>query len=698
MVGRLVLWTILSLLSINSFAEAAAKLAKKSSCKDRCGSVHIPYPFGMGADHCYVDNWFEIICKKDSTLGTPKPFLKRFNQEVLAISILESTVRVSHRITPSCSTTPVNQYNMEFEKSPFAFSESNNMFVAMGCNNSASMWSLDGRIIFGGCKSPCNRGRFIQGNRSNDTSNCCQTEIPYDLNAFITTIEPKVSHNSANVNGECNYAFLVDKHWFQKYFTVPNPNMSVPVVLKWGIDPISYSSKFYGPTSKQYHCHRNDPTLLGNHNFTISTHKCACAHGYEGNPYLPQGCQDIDECAHPELNHCSNSRCKNTDGGISIILGALFLVIGGWCAYKMVQKRKGLKQKEKFFQRNGGLLLQQQLSTREAHVENIKLFNSKDLELATNYFSENRILGQGGQGTVYKGMLADGRIVAIKKSKVMDEEKLQEFINEVVILSRINHRNVVKLLGCCLETEVPLLVYEFIHNGTLSQYLNAQKEEFPILTWDMRLRIATEVAGALFYLHSTASSPIYHRDIKTANILLDEKLKAKIADFGISRSVAIDQTHLSTLVQGTLGYIDPEYYGSGQFTEKSDVYSFGIVLAELLTSEKPISSTRASKTKGLATYFIASLEENNLFGILDNRILREAMKEEIIVVANLVKRCLSMKGKKRPTMKEVAMELELVQMLRKGSTPVQNYEEVEIVKSNQIYGKCDAAHLWTPNH
>ncbi|XP_041003894.1 wall-associated receptor kinase-like 8 [Juglans microcarpa x Juglans regia] len=708
MVGRLVLWTILSLLSINSFAEAAAKLlAKQSSCKDHCGSIRIPYPFGMEADHCYVDDWFEIICKKDSTLGTPKPFLKRFNQEVLAISILESTVRVSHRITASCSTTTVNQYNKEFENSPFAFSESNNMFVAMGCNNSASMWSLDGRIIFGGCKCPCDRGRFIHGNRSNGTFNCCQTEIPYDLNAFVTTIEPKVSHNIASVNGECNYAFLVDKDWFQKYFTVPNPNISVPVVLKWGIDPTSYSSKLHGPTSsKQYHCHRHDPTLLGNHNFTISTHTCACAHGYKGNPYLPQGCQDIDECAYPELNHCSNSHCENTDRGhrctdtrmliiigISTILGALFLVIGGWFSYKVVQKRRRLKQKETFFQRNGGLLLQQQLSTREAHVENIKLFNSKDLELATNYFSGNRILGEGGQGTVFKGMLADGRIVAIKKSKLMDEEKLQEFINEVVILSRINHRNVVKLLGCCLETEVPLLVYEFIPNGTLSQYLNDQNEEFP-LTWDMRLRIATEVAGSLFYLHSTASSPIYHRDIKSANILLDEKLKAKVADFGISRFVAIDQTHLSTQVQGTFGYIDPEYYGSGQFTEKSDVYSFGVVLAELLTREKPISSTRTSKTKSLAIYFITSMEENNLFGILDNRILKEAKKEEIIVVANLVKRCLSMKGKNRPTMKEVAMELELVQMLQKDSIPVQNYEEEEIVRTDKMYDKCDAVNLY----
>jgi serine/threonine protein kinase len=146
-----------------------------------------------------------------------------------------------------------------------------------------------------------------------------------------------------------------------------------------------------------------------------------------------------------------------------------------------------IAQKKKFFKRNGGLLLQQQLSSHEANVENIKLINSKDLEKATDNYNANRILGQGGQGTVYKGMLAEGRIVAVKKSKAIDEGKqLEEFVNEVVILSQLNHRNVVKLIACCLETEVPMLVYEYVPNGTLSQYVNGQTEEFP-LTWDMRL-------------------------------------------------------------------------------------------------------------------------------------------------------------------------------------------------------------------
>ena len=349
----------------------------------------------------------------------------------------------------------------------------------------------------------------------------------------------------------------------------------------------------------------------------------------------------------------------------------------------MVKRRRNIKRKEKFFKRNGGLLLQQQLSSSEVNVEKTTLFDSKDLEKATDYFNVNRILGQGGQGTVYKGMLVDGRIVAVKKSKVIDEGKLEEFINEVVILSQINHRNVVKLLGCCLETEVPLLVYEFIPNGTLSQYLYEPNEEFPP-TWDMRLRIAIEVAGALFYLHSAASSPIYHRDIKTANILLDDKYRAKVADFGTSRSITVDQTHLTTVVQGTFGYLDPEYFQSSQFTEKSDVYSFGVVLVELLTGEKAISSTRTQESRSLATYFIHSMEENNLFNILDARVVKEGKNEEIIMVANLAKMCLNLNGKKRPTMKEVTMQLETVQMLQNAPNVQQNYEEVEYAKTEMF--------------
>lgn len=261
---------------------------------------------------------------------------------------------------------------------------------------------------------------------------------------------------------------------------------------------------------------------------------------------------------------------------------------------------------------------------------------------------------------MYKGMLLDGRTVAVKKSKVIDEDKLQEFINEVVILSQINHRHVVKLLGCCLETEVPMLVYEFIINGNLFKHIHEESDDYAMI-WGMRLRIAVDVAGALSYLHTSASSPIYHRDIKSTNILLDEKYRAKVADFGTSRSITIDQTHWTTVVSGTVGYVDPEYYRSSQYTDKSDVYSFGVILAELITGDKPVVMLQnTQEIISLAEHFKVAMKERRLSDIMDARIKDDCKMEQITAMANLALKCLSSKGKKRPNMREVFTELERI--------------------------------------
>ncbi|MFQ6657892.1 hypothetical protein Gotur_027373 [Gossypium turneri] len=275
-------------------------------------------------------------------------------------------------------------------------------------------------------------------------------------------------------------------------------------------------------------------------------------------------------------------------------------------------------------------------------------------------------------------MLSDGRIVAVKKSKTINEGYLEQFINEIFILSQIDHRNIVKLLGCCLETEVLLLVYEFIPNGTLSHLIHDQNEEYP-RSWDIRLRIATEIASAISYLHSSASIPIYHGDIKSSNILLDEKFRAKVSDFGTSRSISIDQTHLTTQVLGTFGYLDPEYFQSSQFTEKSDVYSFGVVIVELLTGKMAISTFGLQERRGLVSYFMLSMEENHLLDIVDAEIWKDGQKDEVVAVAQLAKRCLNLDGRYRPTMKEVAMELERLRTRQGDCIPIDQLKQVEVV-------------------
>ena len=340
---------------------------------------------------------------------------------------------------------------------------------------------------------------------------------------------------------------------------------------------------------------------------------------------------------------------------VSVSVIALF--VASFYVYWGMKKRKLIKLKEHFFQQNGGLLLQQQIARYKGSTEAAKAFSVEELRKATNNFDKSMVLGQGGQGIVYKGLLLDNRTEAIKKSKISDKSQIEHFINEVVVLSQINHRNVVKLLGCCLETEVPLLVYEFIPNGTIYDHLHDYSQMLK-LTWKTRLRIAAEAAGALAYLHFATSMPIIHRDIKTTNILLDHDLTAKVSDFGASRIVPLDKTQVTTLVQGTLGYLDPEYFHTSKLTEKSDVYSFGVVLAELLTRRKALSFDIPEDDRNLATYFVFSMEEGRLLQIVDSPIIDEAKVDVLVEFANIAKRCLRLKGEERPTMKEVAMELE----------------------------------------
>ncbi|KAG6736689.1 hypothetical protein POTOM_060425 [Populus tomentosa] len=339
--------------------------------------------------------------------------------------------------------------------------------------------------------------------------------------------------------------------------------------------------------------------------------------------------------------------------------------------------------KEKNFQENGGKVLKNQ---------RVRIFSEAALVKATNNYADDRKLGEGGFGSVYKGVLTENTVVAVKKSKGVDKAQMNaEFQKEMSIVSQVNHRNVVKLLGLCLETKVPLLVYEFISNGTLSKHIHDKGSRI-LASWTNRLRVASEAALALDYLHSLADPPVIHGDVKSVNILLDNNYTAKVADFGASVLMSPGQTDiLATKIQGTLGYLDPEYLMTGILTVQSDVYSFGVVLVELLTGEMPNSISKYGEKRNVIQHFISALENNHLFKILDFQTANEGEMDEIEAVAELAKGCLNSMGVNRPTMKEVSDELAKLKALHQKSLAQKNSEETDYLLGESSQSFCKNA-------
>ncbi|XP_030959257.1 putative wall-associated receptor kinase-like 16 [Quercus lobata] len=624
------------ILSVVMAAAATEYQVALPDCPKKCGNVTIPYPFGMTED-CHLND-------------TARNFLVKCN-------LSDPTAQ------PKIGVLKVTNISIEGE-----------INILKPRNLDSSQNVTDGNCFGIGC---------------------CQMKIPEGLKHVSFKAYSFNQYKNVFDFSPCSYAFIIqeDKFKFSKgKLTSLRKTKRLPMVLDWAVGDERCEA---AQKKENYLCGANSKCV--DLNFTSGPgYRCDCEDGYEGNPYLKDGCQDINECEVEKNNTCkSKEKCVNVPGSyhceciegyhldmeacvadqparksslainlsVGVGIGLIVMLICSSSLYFIVKQRNLINLREKFFKQNGGLILQQLLSGQENLTETAKIFTTEELKKATNNYDETLIIGRGGFGTVYKGFLPDNRIVAIKKSKMVDENQIEQFINEIVVLSQINHRNVVKLLGCCLENPVPLLVYEFVPNGTLFEYIHNENK----ISWETRLRIAIESAEALSYLHSAASTPIIHRDVKPSNILLDSSYTAKVSDFGASRLIPLDQTELATMVQGTIGYLDPEYLQTSQLTDKSDVYSFGVILVELLTGRKALSFDKPEVERSLVTYFLLSLKENRLFEVLEKHITNEGNAKQLKEVANIAKKCLKLKGEDRPTMKEVATELEGLRRMEKHS-------------------------------
>ncbi|KAH0885464.1 hypothetical protein HID58_061560 [Brassica napus] len=290
----------------------------------------------------------------------------------------------------------------------------------------------------------------------------------------------------------------------------------------------------------------------------------------------------------------------------------------------------------------------------------VQVFSYEELEEATANFS--RELGDGGFGTVYYGILKDGRAVAVKRLFERSLRRVEQFKNEIDILRNLKHPNLVILYGCTTRhSRELLLVYEYISNGTLADHLHGDQAQSRPICWPARLNIAIQTANALSFLHA---SGIIHRDVKTTNILLDSNYQVKVADFGLSRLFSTDQTHISTAPQGTPGYVDPEYYQCYRLNEKSDVYSFGVVLSELISSKEAVDITRHRHDINLANMAISKIQNDAVHELADLTLgfARDpAVKRMMMSVAELAFRCLQQEREVRPSMDEIVEVLKGIQ-------------------------------------
>ncbi|WCJ33890.1 Protein kinase superfamily protein [Euphorbia peplus] len=300
-------------------------------------------------------------------------------------------------------------------------------------------------------------------------------------------------------------------------------------------------------------------------------------------------------------------------------------------------------------------------SSDVSSVENIgwgRWYSLKELEVATCGFAEENVIGEGGYGVVFRGVLEDGSVVAVKNLMNNKGQAEKEFRVEVEAIGKVRHKNLVGLIGYCAEGARRMLVYEYVDNGNLEQWLHGEVGPISPLTWDIRMKVAIGTAKGLAYLHEGLEPKVVHRDVKSSNILLDKKWNAKVSDFGLAKLLGSEASYVTTRVMGTFGYVSPDYASTGMLNEGSDVYSFGILLMEMITGRSPIDYSRPAGEMNLVDWFKGMVASRRGEEVLDPLIRVQPPSRSLKRALLVCLRCIDLDSCKRPKMGQVVHMLE----------------------------------------
>ncbi|KAH9326332.1 hypothetical protein KI387_006510, partial [Taxus chinensis] len=590
----------------------------KKDCNNFCGNISIPYPFYL--EPC-GNNEFGLECIQNSTL------MIKLNKNSYNVTKIDPDGIIIDPLRTSCY---MNLENFTIQGMQNYAISTSNIIQLSNCKKAKD------------CPLDCNIPARDSNQQCKFDKTCCyllsnNTQWPLGNSNFTLF---------SNIQCEGFSSWVISS-------TIPNYQAEFGLKLEWGIMG----------NCTNFQCDANADCVAAKD--VKGGVRCTCKDGYRGDGYVGgTGCAN-DCTRYVEKQYdtdCKNKTKEKTKEKTKIIilaaglLGAAALVAASIISLALLIRRRRRLQRPPGGEGNH---LASLLHARSEEFTT-EIFTYKTLNRATKGFADTQKCGQGACGTVYAGCLPDGRLVAVKRMHYNSSEGAHQLLNEISLLSNVKHKNLVQLLGCCLEADGPILVYEFIPNGTLSEHLHRERGDSP-LDWRTRCIIVADAAQALAHLHTNLQPPVYHRDVKSPNILLDFDFNCKVADFGLSRLAPFDYgTHISTTPQGTPGYLDPEYHQNFHLSDKSDVYSFGVVLVEIITAMRTVDFTRDKKEVSLAALAVAKITSGCLDDIVDPFLqvrLRPRVRMLVHRVGELAFRCLAFDKDARPTMTEVAEEL-----------------------------------------